>query len=482
MMRAILITLFLGWSTVQAQQTLTGTWAGKIGGSLSVIFHFANANGQTTGSFDVPQQGATGLPFQKVKVADDSLICTMNAPMATYAAMKLNDSTYLGSWIQGPARVVLEIHRLSGAAAAAYAPPVRLQTPQPPFPYHSDSVEYDNTAGTVHLGATLTYPTTGGPFPAAVLITGSGIQDRDETIFAHRPFAVIADYLTRRGYAVLRVDDRTAGLSRGDIVNATSADFADDVETSLAWLRKRKDIDTTRLGLIGHSEGAMIAPMVAARDQFLDFIILLASPAEGGYATMGYQTLKPMQNAKASDQAIEASVIREKILLDNMIKAKTPDEFVQNVDAQYRFNTAKHKDSSGNYPSYIVPPEQLKAALTRQASILVQPWWKFFLTYDPAPDFRKLSCFVLALGGDKDIQVDNPVDLPLIQQLVSPAEKKKVSTRLLPGLNHLFQHCHACTVEEYGKLEETFAPEVLALMGDWMDAFVGGTKAPPASR
>jgi pimeloyl-ACP methyl ester carboxylesterase len=465
--------LLLGWSTVHAQHSLTGTWLGKIGGSLTVIFHFTTAaNGQTSGTIDVPQQGATGLPLKEVAVLHDSLICAMNAPQATYAAMKLNDSAYLGSWIQGPARVVLEIHRLSGAAAAAYAPPVRLQTPMPPYPYHSDSVEYDNAAGTVHLGATLTYPTQGGPFPTAVLITGSGIQDRDETVFAHHPFAVIADYLTRRGYAVLRVDDRTAGLSRGDVIQATSADFADDVETSLAYLRKRKEVDTTRLGLIGHSEGAMIAPMVAARDKSLYFIILLASPAEGGYATMGYQTLKPMQNVKASEPAIEAAVIREKILLDNMIKARDADEFVRNVDAQYRYNTAKYKDSSGNYPSFIISPDQLKTALTRQAPILVQPWWKFFLTYDPAPDFGKLSCFVLALGGDKDIQVDNPVDLPLIQQLVSPSEKGKVTTRLLPGLNHLFQHCHTCTVDEYGKLEETFAPDALALMAGWLDTFV----------
>ena len=134
--------------------------------------------------------------------------------------------------------------------------------PQTPYPYNSDSVEYDNADKTVHLGATLTYPKTGGPFPAAVLITGSGTQDRDETLFGHHPFAVIADYLTRRGYAVLRVDDRGAGLSKGDLTKPTSADFAKDVETSMAWLKTQKEIDPSRIGLIGHSEGGMIAPMI----------------------------------------------------------------------------------------------------------------------------------------------------------------------------------------------------------------------------
>ena len=457
--------------TAGAQTTLSGTWMGRIGGSLSVIFHFVSSpSGKTSGTLDVPQQGASGLPLSKIVVTPDSLVCTMNAPLATYAAFRLNDSVYIGSWIQGPARVALEIHRLVGAAAAAYAPPARPQTPLPPFPYHSDSVEYNNPPGTVHLGATLTYPARGGPFPVAVLITGSGIQDRDETIFGHRPFAVIADYLTRRGYAVLRVDDRTAGLSTGDVVRATSADFADDVETSLAYLRTRREIDTTRMGLIGHSEGAMIAPMVAARDKSVAFIILLAAPAEGGYSTMGYQTLKPLENAKVAMPVIQASVVREKILLDNMLRATTEAAFVHGVDSQYRAFVATRLDSNGRIPDYLITPDQLKTALTHQAAILVQPWWKFFLSYDPGRDYSKLTCPVLALGGDADIQVDNALDLRLIPELVNPAEKPRVTARLLPGLNHLFQHCHTCTVEEYGHLEETFSPEALQIMGDWLDA------------
>jgi pimeloyl-ACP methyl ester carboxylesterase len=467
MKRFILVALYISAQTAHAQ--IKGTWSGKLGGSLTVLFHFTPAGDAIEGTLDVPQQGATGLALSEVRLTPDSLVCRMNAPLASYEALKTSDSTYEGSWIQGKARIALGIHRLSGAEAAAFAPPARPQTPKPPFPYKSDSVEYDNADRTVHLAGTLTYPSTGGRFPVAVLITGSGIQDRDETIFSHHPFAVIADYLTRRGYAVLRVDDRTAGLSRGDVIHATSADFARDVETSLAWLKRQKHIDTTRMGLIGHSEGAMIAPMVAARNPSVAFIILLAAPAEGGFATMGYQTLRPLENAKAPNIVMKAAMMREKILLTHMQKDTTPTEFVEGVDAQYRKYTETLRDSTGKLPPFVVPPDQLKDALVNQAPVLIQPWWKFFLGYDPAEDYRKLHCYVLALGGDKDIQVDNAIDLRLILNYVSPDERPKLTEELLPGLNHLFQHCTTCSVEEYGKLEETFSPGVLKIMGDWLD-------------
>jgi len=469
-MTRILFALLLCPLLAQAQ--LDGSWMGKIAGSLPVVFHF-NRNG---GTFDVPSQGAIGLPLAEVRLNGDSLVCVIRSPLATYTAFRLNDTTFVGSWHQGAAKAPLEIHRLSGAAASAYAPPKRPQTPQPPYPYHSDSVEYDNVAHTVHFGATLTYPTGHGPFPALVLITGSGIQDRDETIFGHRPFAVIADYLTRRGYAVLRVDDRGAGLTTSGPPGVTSADFAQDVATSVAWLRSRPAIDPRRVGLLGHSEGAMIAPMVAAADPSIAFIVLLAAPVEGGFATMGYQTLKPMELSHASGPAMKAAATREKILLQHIIKDTAAAQFVQGVDSAYRAFVNANKDSTGHIPSYVVPPDALKTALTQQAPMLLQPWWKFFLTYDPGKDYAHLSCPVLALGGSKDVQVDNGLDLQLINSLVNPMEKTKVTVHEIPGLNHLFQHCHTCTVDEYGKLEETFDPDALKTIGDWLDANVPGAR------
>jgi uncharacterized protein len=477
MSRVVLACLCCAVSVAASAQSpakgLTGAWLGRIGGSVPVILHFAtDPSGETKGAMDSPQQGAMGLPFTKVRVFGDSLVCLLTVPQATYAAVRTSDSSFVGSWIQGPTKVVLEIRRARGAADQAYVPPRRPQTPLPPFPYKSDSVEYDNTARTVHLGATLTYPSSGSRFPVAVLITGSGIQDRDETIFSHKPFAVIADYLTRRGYAVLRVDDRSAGVSTGDVIDATSADFARDVETSLAYLRTRKEIDTTRMGLIGHSEGGMIAPMIAARDKRIAFIILLAGPAESGYSTLMYQTLKPLQHAKASDRYISYSLLREKIILENIVAAKNEEALVYGIDSAYQALYTAYRDSGGNAMPGTIPPEQFKTIIARQAPVLVGNWWKFFITYDSDTDYHKLTCPVLALGGDKDIQVNNAVDLETMDSLVSRAERSRLETHLLPGLNHLFQHCHTCTVDEYAKLEETFSPEALKLMGDWLDAHV----------
>lgn len=353
-------------------------------------------------------------------------------------------------------------------AAQAQLPPSRPQTPHPPYPYHSDSVEYDNTDRSVHLAATLTYPEKGGPFPAAILITGSGTQDRDETIFGHKPFAVIADYLTRRGYAVLRVDDRSAGRSTGDLANATSAELAKDVITSLNWLKKRKEIDPGKIGLIGHSEGAMIAPMVAAQDKDVAFIISLAGPLTG-YATMMYQTIVPLEDFHASNLYIAYASVREKILLDNIRTATDSASFVTSVDRDYRNYYDAIPDSIRPQYSFAVKPDVFKTSLTPMARMLVSPWWKFFIAYDATPNLIKVKCPVLLLGGEKDIQVNNKTDMPVIADILKGHHNANVEYELLPGLNHLFQHCHACTVQEYSNLAETFSPEALGIMADWLD-------------
>ena len=188
-----LLVLFTGADTQSAMPdragaSLNGTWSGTIVG-IKLIFHFTTGpSGKTEGTMDSPQQGATGLPIRSVEVTADSIICVLTTPVASYAAARVNDSTLAGTWSQGGRGTPLDLRRLSPTEAAKYAPPRRPQTPAPPFPYHSDSVEYDNADKTVHMGATLTYPSKGGPFPAAILITGSGTQDRDETIFGHKSF------------------------------------------------------------------------------------------------------------------------------------------------------------------------------------------------------------------------------------------------------------------------------------------------------
>jgi hypothetical protein len=349
--------------------------------------------------------------------------------------------------------------------------------PQTPHPYNSDSVEYDNADKTVHLGATLTYPKTGGHFPAAVLITGSGTQDRDETIFNHHPFAVIADYLTRRGYAVLRVDDRGAGLSKGDLTKPTSADFAKDVETSMAWLKTQKEIDPSRIGLIGHSEGGMIAPMIASHNMAVAFIISLAGPADG-FATIMYQSVESLKRMHASDLYINFNTVQERMILSDALSTNDTATLLQKVDSQYQAYLSSIPDSSKANYSFVPAPESFRALLSRQATALISPWFKFFLAYKAANYYPAVKCPVLLLGGAEDIQVPNATDIPELDSLLKASGNKRVTGHLMPGLNHLFQHCHTCTVAEYGKLEETFSPEVLQIMGDWLDLNCGYRSRP----
>lgn len=470
MMRLFLFgILSLGLSNLYGQD-LSGAWSGKIGGYLPVIFHFQKAaDGTLQASFDVPSQQAMGVPLSEVTVTRDSVIGLLHTPAVRVSLAWTNDSTLSGFWEQG-VPVPLLIHRGLGSAPMAIKP----QTPVPPYPYNSDSVEYDNADRSVHLAGTLTYPKTGGPFPVAVLITGSGQQDRDETILGHKPFAVIADYLTRRGYAILRVDDRMMGLSRGDLAHATSADFAKDVETSVAYLKTRKEINPAKIGLIGHSEGAMIAPMVAAKDKNIAFIILLASPAVGGYQTLLWQTVEPFRRSGAQPGFIAGVSGLEKLVLDNVLAAKDEQDFVQRISAAYKTWYESTPDSiRGLYPSLYFPVDQAGPYFGKSASTLMSPWYRFFLSYPTIDDFRRLQCAVLALDGEQDAQVACDPNLDLIRRTLSEAGNKHFETRAIPGLNHLFQHCHTCIASEYGQLTETFSPEALGIMGDWLDANVG---------
>ena len=473
MYRALLIPIFFLTYAAHAQSPLTGIWTGNVAG-VRLVFHFSTApSGKVQGTMDSPQQGAMGLTIQDIITNKDSVTCILHAPEARYAAIRTDDSTLTGAWRQSGMSFPLTIRRTNDSAARADAPPPRPQTPHPPYPYHSDSVEYDNADRTVHLAATLTYPEKDGPFPAAILITGSGVQDRDETLFGHKPFAVIADYLTRRGYAVLRVDDRTAGLSTGDLSKATSADFAGDVATSLKWLQTQKNIDHKKIGLIGHSEGGMIAPITAAGNKDIAFIISLAGPLDG-YNTMMYQTIIPLENFKASSRYIAYASNREKILLGNIRTATDSASLINGIDSEYRSWYRAIPDSIRPQYSFAAKPDAFKSALAPMAATLASPWWKFFLAYDANSYYSKVKCPVLLLGGDKDIQVPNATAMPAIAAILKDHHNMKVESHLLPGLNHLFQHCHACTVPEYGQLEETFSPEVLGIMADWLDKITKG--------
>lgn len=341
------------------------------------------------------------------------------------------------------------------------------QTPKPPFDYKTDSVEYQSRDSLVHLGATFSYPKGIGPFTTIVLINGSGQQDRDCNLFGHKPFAVIADHLTKNGYAVLRVDDRGRGKSKGDLKNATSLDFADDVITSIQYLQTRKEVNRNKIGVIGHSEGGFIAPMVYTKYKALAFIISLAGPGISGGDILLMQQTSPLKG-KVSEETYEAWYeLTQRTLGIIKEQPSAPDSIILN-QVKELFNNWKAKQSD-NVKAELkidkVTPE-LYAFQVKQELI---PWMRYFIITEPADFWTQVKCPVLALNGEKDIQVEARLNITGIRDALKKGGNNKFTSLIIPGLNHLFQHCNTCTVEEYGKLEETFSPEVLTLITDWLN-------------
>lgn len=340
------------------------------------------------------------------------------------------------------------------------------QTPTPPYSYISDSVEYDNEDKSVHLAGTFTYPATNGPFVTILLVNGSGQQDRNSTILGHQPFAVLADYFTKQGYAVLRVDDRGKGKSRGELVTATSESFANDALTSIRYLLTRKEVKKKKIGIIGHSEGGLIAPLVYSKWPKLSFIISLAGSAVSGAEILLKQQTDPVKEMAGKDAYDAYYQLTQKTLYLIHDSPGMPDSLIlreaKNIYTKWK---ASQPDS------ILVPLRADKATAEMYAMQVKQeliPWLRYFITTHPYKFWEKVKCPVLALNGEKDIQVYPEENLSAIREALSKNGNKKITTQIIPGLNHLFQSCKKCTVNEYGTLEETFSPAVLQIMSDWL--------------
>jgi pimeloyl-ACP methyl ester carboxylesterase len=450
---------------------IPGVWEGKInaGIDLRIVFHIApDSAGALGATLDSPDQGAKGIPCSGVRIEGDSFFLKVPSVGGSYRGRILNDSSMQGVWQQS---VQLALN-LQKARHYVYSDAGKPQTPAAPFPYRSEDVEYDNPDKSLHYGATLTLPNGRGRFPAALLITGSGQQNRDEQIGLHKPFAVIADYLSRRGYIVLRVDDRGAGKSTGDFQKATSEDFAQDVEVSLDFLKNRPETDKKRIGLIGHSEGGMIAPMVAAHRPDICFIVMLAGPGEKISRLMLEQNRAYLQSLGVLPAAAEAYCRLYAVLVPAVVEA--PDSAIarqraEKVLAQWRDTTRETAVVATTGIHDAVTASQFAAGF---ASKLYSPWFRFFMQYDPFPNLQALHCKLLAMGGSRDIQVLPGSNLRGIDSALKMSASPEHQIIELKGLNHLFQTCHSCQVQEYTSLEETFAPAALEAMGDWLDKWV----------
>ena len=440
----------------------SGHWEGAIetpGQPLVIKIDLKQGGGAWTGTIDIPQQGAKGLNLAGVSVAGDSVSFAIGGigGRPVFRGVQADDGTIRGDFSQNG--MTFPFHLGRGTVA-----PTRPQEPVPPFPYRSEDVGY--ASGDVHLAATLTLPEGEGPFPAAVLLTGSGPENRDEEIFGHKPFLVLADYLTRHGIAVLRADDRGVGGSTGSEATATISDFADDALAGIGYLRTRPEIARGRIGLIGHSEGGLIACLAATRKpDEVAYIVLMASPGVPLGQVIERQVQRLLTAAGADSAMIAGQVAETKIAMDLAASGADSATIRRSMEKEVRARAA-----AAGAP---VDEKRLASTLDSQLPGLMSPGLRYALKLDPRALLSRITCPVLALNGTLDLQVDAEQSLPAIADALAESGDEDVTIKRLPGLNHLFQKAQTGLPSEYGAIAETMDPEVLKTIGDWITARFG---------
>jgi pimeloyl-ACP methyl ester carboxylesterase len=314
----------------------------------------------------------------------------------------------------------------------------------------------------------MTYPNESGTFPTLILITGSGMQDRDESILNHKPFHVLADFFTKNGYAVLRVDDRGAGKSTGDFQQSSSEDFALDVEEHVRFISSLPMVNTKKIGLLGHSEGGLIAPMVAARNKSIAFIILFAGPGVPIVELMAQQNEAVFKSVGMPAKVIDTYIPLYKNLMKTLTQAPDVNSGIEKANEITRAWYLTSDKEMVKLTTGINSEADIPGFVNTMSRELSSKWWKFFANYQPEPVLQKVKCPVLAINGGADIQVVADANLKGIENALLKGGNKRVTIKKFDALNHLFQKCSTCTVTEYSTLETTIEPEVLAFLLEWL--------------
>jgi pimeloyl-ACP methyl ester carboxylesterase len=457
-MTKYLLISFLFTLPVILSQEAVGTWHGllDVGQKLRLDIHISKSGDTYSGKLDSPDQGAKDIPATKVEFTNNKLIFEVKNLGVSYSGNLKSDSID-GIFKQGGFSTKLLLTRSIVELKAANRP----QNPIGPFDYLEEEVSFENKVEKFNLSGSLTYPKGKGPFPAVILVSGSGAQDRNEEIFEHKPFWVIADYLTNQGFAVLRYDDRGTAKSEGNFETATSVELANDAEGALDYLKANPKINAAKICIAGHSEGAMLAVILASRRKDIHSIVLLAGPGiQGGELLLLQQYLinKVSGVPEKSNKAMQR--FNRKIYKIVMNQSNVTDS---KPIIEKKIRKALKNTKNEDVPGYSSKEQLIQESLSN----ICNPWMFYFIKYDPKKDLENVNCHVLALNGSKDLQVPPKENLGAMQKYIPISDKTRVF-RELPNLNHLFQECESGNPQEYRTIEQTIQPEVLKILGDWL--------------
>lgn len=454
----ILVINFISYS--QDNNKIKGSWLGGLKISaveLRIVFKIdENEDGSLKAVLDSPDQGAYGIQVDSVQFSNSNLKLIVSAIAGFYEGKFENDSI-IGNWNQAGSVFPLTLKRSENIE-----PPKRPQVPEAPLPYLVEDVTFENKEAGLTLAGTFTYPENEESFPAVILISGSGPQNRDEELLGHKPFLVLADHLTRNGIAVLRFDDRGIGESTGDFSSATTEDFTTDALAGIEYLLSRKEVNKDKIGLLGHSEGGLVAPLAAVQSDDVDFIVMMAGPGMTGKEILRLQTGLIMKANGSDEETIKRDVENADKMYNVIIDE--PDSLIAREKLK-KISDENFAEMSKEEKAVIGDSEKF---FEQYANILLSPWFRFFLAYDPYPTLLKVDVPLLAINGEKDLQVPSKENLELIEKAMKESGNENYKIAELKGLNHLFQESETGSPNEYAKIEQTISPTALNLISDWI--------------
>ena len=452
-MKKIFISLLILNSITLFGQEIVGQWFGILKVpimQLNLVFNVTKTDSGFKSTMDSPDQKAFGIPVTTTSFENSILKLAIPAGGIEYEGKLNSDNTISGKFKQAGQTFELNLSNKKTEKTII----IRPQEPKKPYDYLSEDVTFENTIDKINLAGTLTYPKKGNNFPVVVLISGSGAQNRDEELMNHKPFLVLSDYLIKNGIAVLRYDDRGTAKSTGDFSNSTTLDFVKDVESAVKYLKTRKEINSKKIGLIGHSEGGVIAPMVAANDKNIAFIIMLA-----GTGIRGDKLL-----------LLQKELIERQMLIPENEIAKGQDLMGGAYEIIIKFdkNNVDLTSKLNDYFSKKIGSSDNEQQVNSLVNSFSNNWMQTFIKLDPATALQKTKCPVLALNGEKDLQVPAKINIEAIKKALAIAGNKKAKTKILPNLNHLFQECKTGSPSEYEEIEQTFSPIALKEISEWI--------------